>query len=83
MHPEQINHRRPCTARADPAAKYLPEFASLKTPSGKPANLTISQILPHTSGRGGVAKMLSLATDKAARGARKRGLTRSKASPTS
>jgi len=37
---------------ADPVAKYLPEFASLKTPSGKPANLTISQILTHTSGLG-------------------------------
>ena len=36
----------------DPVAKYLPEFASLKTPSGKPANLTISQILTHTSGLG-------------------------------
>ena len=35
---------------ADPVAKYLPEFANLRTPSGKPANLTISQILTHTSG---------------------------------
>ena len=37
---------------ADPVAKYLPEFAELKTPSGKPANLTITQILTHTSGLG-------------------------------
>ena len=37
---------------ADPVAKYMPEFASLKTPSGKPANLTITQILTHTSGLG-------------------------------
>jgi CubicO group peptidase (beta-lactamase class C family) len=37
---------------ADPVAKYLPEFAHLKTPSGKPANLTIRQILTHTSGLG-------------------------------
>ena len=37
---------------ADPVAKYLPEFADLKTPSGKPANLTITQILTHTSGLG-------------------------------
>src|SRR5438876_2416408 len=37
---------------ADPVAKHLPEFASLKTPSGKPANLTIAQILTHTSGLG-------------------------------
>lgn len=36
----------------DPVAKYLPEFDNLKTPSGKPANLTISQILTHTSGLG-------------------------------
>jgi CubicO group peptidase (beta-lactamase class C family) len=37
---------------ADPVAKYLPEFANLKTPSGKPAKLTITQILTHTSGLG-------------------------------
>lgn len=37
---------------SDPVAKYLPEFAQLKTPSGKPANLTITQILTHTSGLG-------------------------------
>src|ERR1044072_1674284 len=37
---------------SDPVAKYLPEFANLKTPSGKPANLNISQILTHTSGLG-------------------------------
>ncbi|MSU49748.1 MAG: class A beta-lactamase-related serine hydrolase [Opitutus sp.] len=36
----------------DPVAKYLPEFAHLKTPSGKPANLTLAQILTHTSGLG-------------------------------
>ncbi len=36
----------------DRVAKYLPEFAHLKTPSGQPANLTISQILTHTSGLG-------------------------------
>jgi CubicO group peptidase (beta-lactamase class C family) len=37
---------------ADPVAKYLPEFANLKTPSGQPADLTITQILTHTSGLG-------------------------------
>jgi CubicO group peptidase (beta-lactamase class C family) len=37
---------------ADPVAKYIPEFANLSTPSGKPANLTITQILAHTSGLG-------------------------------
>jgi len=36
----------------DPVAKYLPEFSSLKTPSGQPANLTLIQILTHTSGLG-------------------------------
>jgi CubicO group peptidase (beta-lactamase class C family) len=36
----------------DPVAKYLPEFAGLKTPSGQPANLTLAQILTHTSGLG-------------------------------
>ncbi len=37
---------------SDPVAKYLPEFANLKTPSGKPANLTLTQLLTHTSGLG-------------------------------
>ena len=36
----------------DPVTRYIPEFANLKTPSGKPANLTITQILTHTSGLG-------------------------------
>ena len=36
----------------DPVAKFIPEFANLKTPSGKPANLTITHILTHTSGLG-------------------------------
>jgi CubicO group peptidase (beta-lactamase class C family) len=34
----------------DPVAKFIPEFAALKTPSGKPANLTIRQLMTHTSG---------------------------------
>jgi CubicO group peptidase (beta-lactamase class C family) len=37
---------------SDPVSKYLPGFANLKTPSGKPANLTIAQVLTHTSGLG-------------------------------
>lgn len=37
---------------ADLVTKYLPEFATLKTPSGQPANLTIAQLLTHTSGLG-------------------------------
>jgi CubicO group peptidase (beta-lactamase class C family) len=37
---------------SDPVAKYIPEFAGLKTPSGRPANLTIAQLLTHTSGLG-------------------------------
>ena len=40
---------------ADPVAKYLPEFAALKTPSGQPANLTITQLMTHTSGLGEAA----------------------------
>ena len=36
----------------DPVANYIPEFAGLKSPSGQPANLTIIQILTHTSGLG-------------------------------
>lgn len=35
---------------SDLVSKYIPEFAELKTPSGKPANLTITHILTHTSG---------------------------------
>jgi CubicO group peptidase (beta-lactamase class C family) len=37
---------------ADPIAKYIPEFGSLKTPSGKSANVTVAQLLTHTSGLG-------------------------------
>ncbi len=37
---------------SDPVSKYLPGFAALKTPAGKPTNLTITQILTHTSGLG-------------------------------
>jgi CubicO group peptidase (beta-lactamase class C family) len=39
-------------AVTDPVAKYLPEFATLRTPSGAPADLTIVQVLTHTSGLG-------------------------------
>jgi CubicO group peptidase (beta-lactamase class C family) len=34
----------------DPVAKFIPEFANIKTPSGKPANLTLRHLLTHTSG---------------------------------
>lgn len=34
----------------DPVSKYIPEFGGLKTPSGKDANLTITQVMNHTSG---------------------------------
>ena len=37
---------------SDPVAKHLPAFANLKTPSGRAANVTITQILTHTSGLG-------------------------------
>lgn len=36
----------------DPVAKFIPEFAALKTPSGRAANLTLTQVLTHTSGLG-------------------------------
>lgn len=36
----------------DPVAQYLPEFAGLRTPSGKAAHLTLAQLLTHTSGLG-------------------------------
>ena len=36
----------------DLVSKYIPEFAELKTPSGKAAELTITHILTHTSGLG-------------------------------
>jgi len=47
----------------DPVERYVPEFADLKTPSGKAARLTIRQILTHTSG-------LGEATSEATRNAR-------------
>ena len=37
---------------SDPVARYIPEFGTLRTPSGRPANLTLTQILTHTSGLG-------------------------------
>jgi CubicO group peptidase (beta-lactamase class C family) len=36
----------------DLVSKYLPEFGALKTPGGRAANLTITQLLTHTSGLG-------------------------------
>lgn len=36
----------------DPVAKFIPEFAALRTPSGRPANLSIAQLMTHTSGLG-------------------------------
>lgn len=36
----------------EPVAKFIPAFAGLKTPSGQLANLTIAQLLTHTSGLG-------------------------------
>lgn len=34
----------------DPVSKFVPELASLKTPSGQPANLTIKHLMTHSSG---------------------------------
>ena len=39
----------------DLVERHIPEFAELRTPSGKPARLTIRQILTHTSGVGEAA----------------------------
>lgn len=36
----------------DEIAQCIPAFAGLKTPSGRPAHLTIAQVLTHTSGLG-------------------------------
>jgi CubicO group peptidase (beta-lactamase class C family) len=36
----------------DPASKYIPELANLKTKDGKPANVTLRHMLTHTSGMG-------------------------------
>lgn len=36
----------------DLVARYIPAFADLKTPSGQPANLTLSHLMTHTSGLG-------------------------------
>ena len=36
----------------DPVSKYLPEFKDLKSPSGKPGEITIKQCLTHSSGLG-------------------------------
>ncbi len=40
----------------DPVSKFIPEFAALRTPSGKPANLTLRHLLTHTSGLADVPK---------------------------
>lgn len=39
---------------SDPVARHLPEFERLTTPSGRRADLSIQQILTHTSGLGEV-----------------------------
>lgn len=39
----------------DPVEKYLPEFARLMTADGKPARVTIRNLLTHTSGMGEVS----------------------------
>ncbi len=39
----------------DPVSKYLPEFKGLKSADGKPANVTIRQLLTHTSGMGEIS----------------------------
>lgn len=51
---------------SDPVAKYIPEFAALKTPSGQPANLTIRQVMTHVSGLGEASGAASGAARKLA-----------------
>ena len=50
----------------DPVAKYLPEFKELRTPSGRPANLTLLQLLTHTSGLVEAPKEVTLASRRLA-----------------
>ncbi len=50
----------------DPVSKYLPEFANLKTPSGKAANLTLKQLATHTSGLAEATQAESRAAKKLA-----------------
>ncbi|MCL4178031.1 MAG: beta-lactamase family protein [Verrucomicrobia bacterium] len=39
----------------DPVEKHLPEFKGIRTPDGKPAQLTIRSLLTHTSGLGEIS----------------------------
>ncbi|MGA2253846.1 MAG: serine hydrolase domain-containing protein [Thermoguttaceae bacterium] len=50
----------------DPVAKYLPELANLKTADGKPAKLTLRNLLTHTSGMGEATPQESAAASKLA-----------------
>lgn len=34
----------------DPVSKYIPAFSQLRTPAGRPANLTLRHLMTHTSG---------------------------------
>lgn len=40
----------------DPVEKYLPEFKGVKTADGKPAQVTIRQLLTHTSGMADISR---------------------------
>ncbi|NBW97162.1 MAG: class A beta-lactamase-related serine hydrolase [Planctomycetia bacterium] len=44
----------------DPVDRYIPEFHSLVTPAGRPARITVRQILTHTSGLGEAASRATL-----------------------
>jgi CubicO group peptidase (beta-lactamase class C family) len=50
----------------DPVEKYLPEFKGLKTSDGKPARVTIRQLLTHTSGMGEITADQARASRKLA-----------------
>jgi CubicO group peptidase (beta-lactamase class C family) len=44
----------------EPVANYLPAFGTLKTPSGRPARITLAQLLTHTSGLGDITDAAAL-----------------------
>jgi CubicO group peptidase (beta-lactamase class C family) len=50
----------------DPVSKFLPEFKDLRTPSGRLANLTLLQLLTHTSGLAEAPPEVTLASRKLA-----------------
>lgn len=50
----------------DPASKYIPEYANLKTKDGKPVTITLRHMLTHTSGLAEAARAESAEAKKLA-----------------